>query len=221
MPYSVEPTRRSVVLDVQQSTAPGTAMIDNRVLGAVAIAFSGTVFGFATGRFSAWLVPPSGPAAVSSTAKPSVPVLTATAAKQADRPSKPLESASSITGVVLDGRKAPDSANPQKPVDRPAESTEATAPESTQLAPHVTSRALSPGESPADASRPDARVINPGSADRPEPQEQAAGGDLRTLTASPDALELCRRKFRSFDAVDGTYKPFGQDTRAPCPYLAR
>ena len=196
-------------------------MIDNRVLGAVAIAFAGTVFGFASGRFSAWLVPPSGPATVSSTAKPSVPVLPTTATKQADRPAKPVDSTSSITAIVQDGRKAPDSANPQKPVDRPAEQTEATAPESTKLAPHVTSRALSPGESPADASRPDARVINPGSADRPEPQEQAAGGDLRMLAASPDALELCRRKFRSFDAVDGTYKPFGQDTRAPCPYLAR
>jgi hypothetical protein len=221
MPYLVEPTRRSVVLDVQQSTAPGTAMIDNRVLGAIAIAFAGTVFGFATGRFSAWLVPPSGPAAMSSTAKPSVPLLPTTVAKQADRPSKPLESTSSITSIVLDGRKAPDNANLQKPVDRPAEPTEATAPENAKLAPQVTSRALSPGESPGDSSRQDARVINPGSADRPELQEQAAGGDMRMLTASPDALELCRRKFRSFDAADGTYRPFGQDTRAPCPYLAR
>lgn len=195
-------------------------MIDNRILGAMAIAFAGAVFGFATGRFSAWLVPPSGLASVSSTAKPSVPVLPTAVAKQADRPSKPLESTSSITGIVLDRPKAPDSANLQKPAVSPTEPKEATAPDNAKLAPQVTSRALSPGEAPGDdASRQDARVINPGSADRPEPQEQAAGGDARTLTASPDALELCRRKFRSFDPADGTYKPFGQDTRVPCPHL--
>ena len=193
-------------------------MIDNRVLGAIAIAFAGAVFGFATGRFSAWLVPPSG-LAVSSTAKPSLPVLPTTVAKQADRPSKPLASTSSITGVVLDRPKAPDSANLPKPAVSPIEPMEAAVPDDTKLAPQVTSRALSPGESPGDASRHDARVINPGSADRPEPQEQVAGGDVRTLTASPDALELCRRKFRSFDPADGTYKPFGQDTRVPCPHL--
>ena len=100
-------------------------MIDNRVLGAVAIAFAGAVFGFATGRFSAWLVPPSGLASVSSTAKPSVPVLPTTVAKQVDRPSKPLESTSSITGVVLDRPKAADSANLPKPADAPTEPKEA------------------------------------------------------------------------------------------------
>jgi hypothetical protein len=196
-------------------------MIDNRVLGAVAIAFAGAVFGFAIGRFSAWLVPPSGVASVSSTAKPSLPVLPTAAAKPADRPSKPLESTSSITGIVLDRPKAPDSASLRKPNDRPVEAKEAALPEDTKLAPQVTSRALSPGEAPGDAGRQDARVINAGSADRPEPPGQAAGGDAHTLTASPDALELCRRKFRSFDPADGTYKPFGQDTRVPCPHLAR
>jgi BA14K-like protein len=219
LPLAVEPTRRSVVLDVQRSPAPGTAMIDNRILGAVAIAFAGAVFGFATGRFSAWLVPPSGPASLSSTAKPSVPVAPTAVAKQADRPSKPLESTSSITGVVLDVQKAADRAHLPKPADLPAEPKQAAAPDVAKIEPQVTSRALSPGESPGDASRQDARVINAGSADRPEPQEQIAGGDLRTLTASPDALELCRRKFRSFDPADGTYKPFGQDTRVPCPHL--
>jgi BA14K-like protein len=195
-------------------------MTDNRILGAIAIAFAGAVFGFASGRFSAWLVPPSGLASVSSIAKPSVPVLPTALAKQADRPSEPLASTSSVTGMVLDHPKAPDSPNLQRPADRPAEPKEATAPDSVKVAPQVTSRALSPGEVPVDdASRQDARVLNPGSADRPEPQEQVAGGDLRTLTASPDALELCRRKFRSFDPTDGTYKPFGQDTRVPCPHL--
>jgi hypothetical protein len=197
-------------------------MIDNRILGAIAIAFAGAVFGFASGRFSAWLVPPSCLASVSSIAKPSVPVLPTAVAKQAKRPSKPLASTSSVTGMVLDRPKAPDSANLQKPADRPAEPKEATAPDSAKVAPQVTSRALSPGEAPGDdASRQDARVINPGSADRAESHEQVAGGDLRTLTASPDALELCRRKYRSFDPADGTYKPFGQDTRVPCPYLTR
>ena len=85
-------------------------MIDNRILGAVAIAFAGAVFGFATGRMSAWLVPPSGPASVSATAKPAVPVLPTAVARQADRPSKPLESTSSITGVVLDARRRPTAA---------------------------------------------------------------------------------------------------------------
>jgi hypothetical protein len=221
LPSSVEPTRCSVVLDVQQSTAPGTAMIDNRVLGAVAIAFAGAVFGFATGRLSAWLIPPSGPAAVSSTAKPSVPVLPATVAKPADRPSKPLESTSSITSVVVDRPKTAAGTDLQKPADVPAEPKQATAPEGAKIEPQVTSRALSPGESPIDASRHDAKVINAGSADKPEPQEQAAAADLRTITANPDGLEMCRRKFRSFDPADGTYKPFGQDTRVPCPYLAR
>jgi hypothetical protein len=219
LPLSVEPTRRSVVLDVQRSTAPGTAMIDNRVLGAVAIAFAGAVFGFATGRLSAWLVPPSGPASMSSTAKPSVPVLPTTVAKPIDRPSKPLESTSSITGVILDSPKAPAGTSAQKPVEPAAEPKQAAAPDSAKIEPHVTSRALSPGEVPIDANRQDARVINQGSADRPEPQEQAAAADPRMLTASPDGLEMCRRKFRSFDPADGTYKPFGQDTRVPCPYL--
>lgn len=186
-------------------------MIDNRVLGAVAIAFAGAVFGFATGRLSAWLVPPSGPAEVSSTAKPSVPVLPAAVAKQAEQPSKPLETTSSI---VLDRPKAADS--PSAPV---TESSEATAPDDAKLEPQATSRALSPGDSPVEANRLDATVINQGSADRPQAQEQAAGSDLRQLTASPDALEACRRKFRSFDPADGTYQPFGQDTRVPCPYL--
>ena len=122
---------------------------------------------------------------------------------------------------MLDRPKAPDSTTLQKLADAPTEPKEPAAPESAKLAPQVTSRALSPGEAPGDASRQDARVINPGSADRPEPQDQAAGGDLRTLTASPDALEVCRRKFRSFDPAHGTYKPFGQDTRVPCPYIAR
>jgi hypothetical protein len=221
LPCTVEPTRRSVVLDVQCSPAPGTAMIDNRVLGAVAIAFAGVLFGFATGRFSAWLVPPSGPASVSSAAKPSVPLAPTTVAKEADRrPPKPLESTSSI--VIVDPPKAVDPGNVQKAAHTPAESKEAAVPDSPKPAPEVTSRALSPGESQGGPTRPDARVINAGSADRPEPQEQATantGRDLRTLTASPDALEACRRKFRSFDPTDGTYKPYGQDTRIPCPHL--
>jgi hypothetical protein len=196
-------------------------MIDNRLLGAVAIAFAGAVFGFATGRMSAWLVPPSGSASVSATAKPSVPVLPTAVAKPSDRPAKPLDSTSSITGVVLDRPKAPAGAGLQKPAEPPAESRQVAAPEGAKVEPQVTSRALSPGEAPVDASRPDARVINQGSADKPEPQEPTAAGDLRTLTTSPDALDLCRRKFRSFDPADGTYKPFGQDTRVPCPHLAR
>jgi hypothetical protein len=195
-------------------------MIDNRVLGAMAIAFAGAVFGFATGRLSAWLVPPSGLESVSATAKPSVPLQPTTVARQADRPSKPLESTSSITGVVLDSPKAPASTTVQKPVELPAEPKETAATDSAKLAPQVTSRALSPGEAP-DASRQDARVINRGSADWPEPQEQAAADDPRTLTPSPDAVDACRRKFRSFDPADGTYKPFGQDARVPCPYLSR
>jgi hypothetical protein len=193
-------------------------MIDNRVLGAVAIAFAGVLFGFATGRFSAWLVPPSGPASVSAVAKPSVPLQPTTAAKQADRPSKPPESTSSI--VVLDRPKAAEPSNVQKAAHSPVEAKEAAASDTPKPAAEVTSRALSPGESRGGPSRPDARVINAGSADRPEPQEQAAGGtDLRTLTANPDALEACRRKFRSFDPTDGTSKPYGQDTRIPCPHL--
>jgi hypothetical protein len=196
-------------------------MIDNRVLGAVAIAFAGVLFGFATGRFSAWLVPPSGPASVSSAAKPSVPLHPTTVAKEADRrPPKPPESTSSI--VVLDPPKAADPGNVQKAVHSPAEAKEAATPDTSKLGPEVTSRALSPGEAQGRPARPDARVINPGSADRPEPPEQATAGaarDLRTLAASPDALEACRRKFRSFDPSDGTYKPYGQDTRIPCPHL--
>jgi hypothetical protein len=202
-------------------------MIDNRVLGAVAIAFAGVLFGFATGRLSAWLVPPSGPASVSATAKPSVPLVPTTVPKQADRPSKPPDSTSSI--VVLDGPKATDPGNVQKAAS-PAEPKPTAAPDTARLAPDVTSRALSPGESQGGPARPDARVINQGSADRPEQEDQpnrstrvsdGREGDLRMLTASPDAYEACRRKYRSFDPSDGTYKPYGQDTRIPCPHLAR
>ncbi len=199
-------------------------MIDNRMLGALAIALAGVLFGFATGRFSAWLVPPSGPASVSSTAKPSVPLQPAAAQKHADSLSKHPLSTSSIADIALDRSKSADSAAAQKPAGSPAEPRQAGAPDDAKLAPDVTSRALSPGELPAGTGRPDARVINSGSADKPEPQEPGtgtAGGNLRMLTASPDALELCRRKFRSFDPTDGTYKPYGYDTRIPCPHLSR
>jgi hypothetical protein len=143
-------------------------------------------------------------------------------AKQADRPARPPESTSSI--VVLDRPKVADPGNVQTTSRFPAEPKPTGAPDTAKLAPDVTSRALSPGESQGGPARPDARVINQGSADRPEPQEQAtgrAGGDLRMLTASPDAFEACRRKYRSFDPSDGTYKPYGQDTRVPCPHLSR
>jgi hypothetical protein len=197
-------------------------MIDNRVLGAVAIAFAGAVFGFATGRLSAWLVPPSGgPATVSSTAKPSVPVLPATVAKPADRPSKPLERTSSITGVAPDRPKAPAATEAPKPAEPAAEPKQAAAADSARIEPQVTSRALSPGEAPADASRQDARVINAGSADKPQAPEQAASAEVHPIATSPDGVEMCRAKFRSFNPADGTYKPFGQDARVPCPYLSR
>jgi hypothetical protein len=151
-----------------------------------------------------------------------VPLAPITVAKEVVRPSKPPETTSSI--AVLERRKAAEPGNVQKAAHSPAESKEAAASDTPKPAPEVTSRALSPGDSQGGPARPDARVINAGSADRPEPQEQATAStshDLRTLTASPDALEACRRKFRSFDPTDGTYKPYGQDTRIPCPHLAR
>ena len=197
-------------------------MIDNRLLGAVAIAFAGAVFGFATGRFSAWLVPLCGVESASATAKPSVPLQPTTVAKEATRPSPPLESTSSITAVVLDSPKAPTSASAQKPAEASAEAKGAVAPAGATIEPQMIARALNPDEPPGDASRSDTRVINAGSADRLQAQEAAStGGDPRSLTAGPDAQEACRRKFRSFDPTDGTYKPFGQDVRVPCPYIAR
>ena len=108
-------------------------MIDNRMLGALAIALAGVLFGFATGRFSAWLVPPSGPASVSSTAKPSVPLQPAAAQKHADSLSKHPLSTSSIADIALDRSKSADSAAAQKPAGSPAEPRQAGAPDDAKL----------------------------------------------------------------------------------------
>jgi hypothetical protein len=198
----------------------GNSMIDHRILGAMPIALAGILFGFTTGRLSAWLVPPAGMASVGSTAKPSVPLKSAATAKLPattppdDQTAKPTPSDTAATS---------------------AEPTRAEAPATSKPTPgSVTSRALSPGE-PQGAGRTDAdaKLINPGStqtSDRQEERLTASGlsarfsegpGDELRTRASYEGMERCRQKYRSFDPSDGTYKPYGQDTRVPCPHLSR
>ena len=192
-------------------------MIDNRIFGAMAIALAGILFGFTTGRLSVWLVPPAGMASVGSTAKPSVPLKSAAAAKQP-------------ASTSADSAAAADHAT------KPAEPTQAEASAASKPTPgSVTSRALSPGEPQGGTGWTDAdtKVINPGSAQTPSRQDErlaasgpsarvseGPGDELRTR-ASYEGMERCRQKYRSFDPSDGTYKPYGQDMRVPCPHLSR
>jgi BA14K-like protein len=205
---------------------PGNSMIDNRILGAMAIAMAGILFGFTTGRLSAWLVPPTGMASVGSTAKPSVPLKSAAAAKQP-------------TSTPRDGAAAPDQAAKPTPADAAGTSAEPTQVEASVAAKptpgNVTSRALSPGEPQGGTGWADAdtKLINPGSIPSSDRQQERVTtsapsvrfsegprDELRTR-ASYEGMERCRQKYRSFDPSDGTYKPYGQDTRVPCPHLGR
>jgi hypothetical protein len=203
----------------------GNSMIDNRILGAMAIALAGILFGFTTGRLSAWLVPPAGMASVGSTAKPSVPLQSAATAKQP-------------ATTPPDGAAALDQASKPTPADAAATSAEPTRAEASATSKptpgSITSRALSPGEPQGTGwTDADTKLINPGStqtSDRPEERLTASGlsarfsegpGDELRTRASYEGMERCRQKYRSFDPSDGTYKPYGQDTRVPCPHLSR
>lgn len=157
--------------------------LQNRAPGAIGIACVAALFGFATGRLSAWLVPAGTPVAAQygSQSKPSIPLRPTGLPKQAT-------TATTDTGL----QKA----------------AVATA--------GVTSRALSPAEE--TKPEPELTVINPGG----ERQRWKGQPPATTVSATGEAdegMERCRAKYRSFDPIDGTYKPYGQDTRVRCPHL--
>jgi hypothetical protein len=191
---------------------------DNRALGAVAIAFAGVLLGFATGRLSAWVVPPAGMLVVTSsgsTSKPAIPLEPANTAKSA--PSGATGTAEARSNADAEERQSTSAdAKPQ------VEAADKAAPSK------AISRALSPAEPEAQvgtgSADRDMTVINAGGPpkqERPAPPRVSEDSDSnsRALTTGSDGLERCRRKYRSFDPSDGTYKPYGQDTRVPCPYL--
>jgi BA14K-like protein len=201
----------------------------NRVLGAVAIAFAGVLLGFAAGRLSAWVVPPAGMQVATSsgaTSKPAIPLEPAHTPKST--PSRPENAPPGATGTAEASPKPPSSADA-----REGQSTSADAKPQVEATDKVApskaiSRALSPAEpearvgtGPADR---DVTVIIPGGPpkqERPAPTRvsEDSGSESRAIATSSDSLERCRRKYRSFDPVDGTYKPYGQDVRVPCPHL--
>ncbi len=202
-------------------------MIDKRIFGAMAIALAGILFGFTTGRLSAWLVPPAGMASVGSTAKPSVPLKsTAAAAKQ---PASTPAGGAAAADHAAKPTRADGAATAAEPTQAQASAAGKPTPGS------VASRALSPGEPKVGTGWTDAdtKLINPGStqaSDRQDERRTASGPSARSSEAPSDelrtqgsyeGLERCRQKYRSFDPIDGTYKPYGQDTRVPCPHLSR
>jgi hypothetical protein len=93
----------------------------------------------------------------------------------------------------------------------------------------VGSRALGPASEPLTTSEPladSAAAASPNARLEWEPVIIVGAKDVDSKDDGPQmagdvgAMERCARKYRSFDPADGTYKPFGQDIRVKCRYLA-
>ena len=193
---------------------------DARTVGALAIAVAGLVVGFSTGRLSAWLVPiPTHTVSTGPNAKPPIPLDTAATIKAPGSEAP----GSGDAAKMADPGKTTDPGTPQAETKTQANSQ--TQINDQAQAETVGSRALGAEEPAGEIAAGGEKVtlINPNARDdrttasKRLPVERLAAE--RPLDDDQSALARCAQKYRSFDAADGTYQPFGQNERVRCPHL--
>jgi hypothetical protein len=175
-----------------------------RVVAAIALFAAGWVLGVFAGRMSAWVFP---------VANPDLAALKASLEKSSPH----ARTVPNVPPSTPEPR--PEEKNrPTLALSPPASETEQPAP--TQMGP--TTKEL-PSSSPQIVEETDTKK-SPREADpeaitsRPSPEELEVKRSARYQTNRGGIAE-CERRYSSFRASDGTYQPFGRNSRELCPHL--
>ncbi len=180
-----------------------------RVFAAVALVAAGWVFGFFSGRLSAWVFPVADPdvVALKATLEHSA---TQRAAPTALAPSdRPTSRAGEEERPTLALSPPPDAGR-----DQQAQALSDKKNEAVPAPPRVAEEPETSNEEP----QPKTVLVNPDwRASAPAPKEP---DPVRMLSRDDNGRTAeCARRYLSFRASDGTYQPFGRASRELCPLL--
>ncbi len=181
-----------------------------RVIAASALIVAGWVFGFFSGRMSAWVFPVANPnlVAIKASLKPAqqpavTPEVTKPQAEEKERPSLALSPAAT----------QPEQSS-LKPPDTPAQAR-ADAPPIESEKPEPMAKPSPRGAvlvNPEWTAPPVAETVPPPSAETDSPRAERN-------RATEAAMVECERRYSSFRASDGTYQPYDRSSRVRCRLL--
>ena len=178
-----------------------------RVVAAIALFAAGWVMGVFAGRMSAWVFPVANPdlAALKASLQKASPQAPAVANVPPSAPEPRPEEKNRPTLAL-----SPPASETEQPAPTPIGPTTKESPFSS---PQIVE------EADAKKSPREAVLVNPEAiTSRPAPEELEVKRSARYQTNSGGIAE-CERRYSSFRASDGTYQPFGRNSRELCPHL--
>lgn len=185
-----------------------------RVIAAIALIVAGWVFGFFSGRMSAWVFPVANPdlVAIKASLKPAhqpavTPEVTRPQAEEKERPSLALSpAATQPEQSSLKAPETPDQARANAPPIA-SEKPEAIAKPSPRGAVLVN----------PEWTAPSVAETVPHRADPPSAETESPRAERNRATEA--GMAECERRYSSFRASDGTYQPYDRNSRVLCPFL--
>jgi hypothetical protein len=179
--------------------------LNTRVIAAITLIAAGWAVGFFSGRMSAWIFP---------VANPDLVALKSALEHPAPIPATSTRSPSDVTPAPADEKERPSLALSPAPAPADQDSAERA---DTAKTPSPPARAPEQAEPQRKPPQREAVLVNPEwtATPRMEPEANPVG---RNRVDDADIAE-CERRYSSFRASDGTYQPYGRNSRILCPFL--
>ena len=177
--------------------------LNTRVIAAITLIAAGWAVGFFSGRMSAWIFP---------VANPDLVALKSALEHPAPIPATSTRSPSDVTPAPAAEKERPSLALSPAPAEQ-----DGAEPADTAKTPSPPARAPEQAEPQRKPPQREAVLVNPEWTATPR-REPKADPVERNRVDDADIAE-CERRYSSFRASDGTYQPYGRNSRILCPFL--
>jgi hypothetical protein len=181
--------------------------LNTRVIAAITLIAAGWAVGFFSGRMSAWVFP---------VANPDLAALKSALEHPAPKPPIGARSPSDATPAPAAEKERPSLA--LSPAPAPADQDGAERAD-TAKTPSPPAKAPEQAEPQKKPPQREAVLVNPEWTATPRREREPEADPVERNRVNDADIAECERRYSSFRASDGTYQPYGRNSRVLCPFL--